>query len=101
MTSAAPAHPVRRDQLTGSCVRKLTDDPGLASPGPAARPAGLKIRDPADQRSVVAEVPAMRASDVAAAYERARAGFGAWRQANPLGLRFYARLKTAAVRFAW
>jgi alpha-ketoglutaric semialdehyde dehydrogenase len=54
-------------------VTKLTDDPAV-----------LEIRDPADQRSVVAEVPAMRASDIAAAYERARAGFGTWRHANPI-----------------
>jgi alpha-ketoglutaric semialdehyde dehydrogenase len=54
-------------------VTKLTEDPAV-----------LEIRDPADQRSVVAEVPAMRASDIAAAYERARAGFGAWRHASPI-----------------
>jgi alpha-ketoglutaric semialdehyde dehydrogenase len=44
----------------------------------------LEVRDPADVRSVVAEVPAMSASDVAAAYTRARAGFETWRHANPL-----------------
>jgi alpha-ketoglutaric semialdehyde dehydrogenase len=44
----------------------------------------LEVRDPADVRSVVAEVPAMSASEVAAAYTRARAGFDAWRHANPL-----------------
>ncbi|MGI9007620.1 MAG: hypothetical protein ACR2FU_15720 [Streptosporangiaceae bacterium] len=49
-----------------------------------------QLLDPADQRSVVAEGPAMRAGDVAAAFGRARAG-----------LRFYPRLKTAAVRSAW
>jgi aldehyde dehydrogenase (NAD+) len=49
-----------------------------------ASPAVLEIRDPADLRSVVAEIPAMSAGEVAAAYERARAAFGAWRRANPL-----------------
>jgi acyl-CoA reductase-like NAD-dependent aldehyde dehydrogenase len=44
----------------------------------------LEVRDPADVRSVVAEVPAMSADEVAAAYTRARAGFDAWRRANPL-----------------
>jgi len=44
----------------------------------------LEVRDPADVRSVVAEVPAMSASEVAAAYTRARAGFDAWRHTNPL-----------------
>ena len=44
----------------------------------------LEVRDPADVRSVVAEVPAMSAGEVAAAYTRARAGFDAWRHTNPL-----------------
>jgi aldehyde dehydrogenase (NAD+) len=44
----------------------------------------LEVRDPADLRSVVAQVPAMTAGEVAVAYERARAGFGVWRQAGPL-----------------
>ncbi len=44
----------------------------------------LEVRDPADVRSVVAEVPAMTAAEVAAAYDRARAAFGAWRRVNPL-----------------
>ena len=43
----------------------------------------LQVRDPADVRSVVGEVPAMTAAEVAA------------------GLRFCTRIKTAAVRFAW
>lgn len=47
-------------------------------------PAGLEVRDPADQRSVVARVPAMGAGEVAAAYQSARAGFGVWRRVNPL-----------------
>ena len=44
----------------------------------------LEVRDPADVRSVVAEVPAMTAAEVAVAYARARAAFGAWRRVNPL-----------------
>jgi aldehyde dehydrogenase (NAD+) len=44
----------------------------------------LEVRDPADVRDVVAEVPAMTAAEVAAAYARARAAFGAWRRVNPL-----------------
>ncbi len=44
----------------------------------------LEVRDPADQRSVVGEVPAMTAADVAAAGQRAQRGFGRWRQAGPL-----------------
>ncbi len=82
----------------------------------------LVVRDPADVRSVVGEVPAMTPGDIAAAYQRARAGFETWRRANPLdratvlaaaadlirakeqgapGLRFYTRIKTAAVRYSW
>jgi alpha-ketoglutaric semialdehyde dehydrogenase len=44
----------------------------------------LEVRDPADVRSVVAEVPAMTAAEVAAAYDRARAAFEDWRRVNPL-----------------
>jgi aldehyde dehydrogenase (NAD+) len=44
----------------------------------------LEVRDPADVRSVVAEVPAMTAAEVAAAYDRARAAFENWRGVNPL-----------------
>jgi alpha-ketoglutaric semialdehyde dehydrogenase len=44
----------------------------------------LEVRDPADVRTVVAEVPAMTAAEVAAAYARARTGFAAWRRVNPL-----------------
>lgn len=44
----------------------------------------LEVRDPADVRSVVAEVPAMSARDVTAAYALARAGFQTWRQAGVL-----------------
>ena len=65
-------------------MRKSTDGvTGVATPGPGAS-AVLEVRDPADQRCVVAEVPAMGAGDVAAAYRHARTGFAAWRQANPL-----------------
>jgi acyl-CoA reductase-like NAD-dependent aldehyde dehydrogenase len=39
----------------------------------------LEVRDPADVRPVVAEVPAMTAAEVAAAYDRARAAFAEWR----------------------
>ena len=44
----------------------------------------LEVRDPADQRTVVGEVPALTADEVAAAYARAREGFAAWRRTNPL-----------------
>jgi alpha-ketoglutaric semialdehyde dehydrogenase len=44
----------------------------------------LEVRDPADVRCVVARVPAMTATEVAAAYERARAAFEGWRRVNPL-----------------
>lgn len=44
----------------------------------------LEVRDPADVRSVVAEVPALSAGEVAAAFVRARAGFEAWRHVGPL-----------------
>ena len=44
----------------------------------------LEVRDPADVRSVVGEVPAMTAAEVAAAYARARTAFAAWRRTGPL-----------------
>ena len=44
----------------------------------------LQVRNPADVRSVVAEVPAMTAAEVTAAYHRARSAFEDWRRANPL-----------------
>jgi acyl-CoA reductase-like NAD-dependent aldehyde dehydrogenase len=44
----------------------------------------LQVRDPADVRPVVGEVPAMTAAEVAAAYARARAGFDAWRHRGAL-----------------
>ena len=44
----------------------------------------LEVRDPADVRSVVGQVPAMTAAEVAAAYGRARAGFETWRRTGPL-----------------
>jgi acyl-CoA reductase-like NAD-dependent aldehyde dehydrogenase len=40
----------------------------------------LEVRDPADVRCVVGEVPSMTATQVAAAYARARAGFETWRR---------------------
>ena len=44
----------------------------------------LEVRDPADVRSVVAEVPAMTAAEVAAAYSLARTAFATWRRTGPL-----------------
>lgn len=44
----------------------------------------LVVRDPADWRSIVGEVPAMTPGDVAAAYKQARSGFETWRRTNPL-----------------
>lgn len=44
----------------------------------------LEVRDPADVRSVVGEVPEMTAAEVAAAYWSARAGFGTWRRTGVL-----------------
>jgi aldehyde dehydrogenase (NAD+) len=44
----------------------------------------IEVRDPADQRTVVGEVPAQTAAQVAAAYARARTAFGSWRRASPL-----------------
>jgi hypothetical protein len=44
----------------------------------------LEVRDPADVRSVVGEVPSMTAAQVAAAYSRARAGFETWRRTGVL-----------------
>jgi acyl-CoA reductase-like NAD-dependent aldehyde dehydrogenase len=64
-------------------MEQTTDKPGAAPPGADAS-AALEVRDPADVRQVVAEVPAMNAAGVAAAYQRARSGFGAWRRTNPL-----------------
>ena len=70
-------------------MRKPTDGAtGVASPGPAGA-AVLEVRDPADQRCVVAEVPGFR--DAGSAFKE---------QGAP-GLRFYTGLKTAAVRFTW
>jgi hypothetical protein len=63
----------------------------------------LEVTDPADVRTVVAEVPAMPASEVVAAYTRAgfRDSGSAFKEQGSPGLRFYTRIKTAAVRFAW
>jgi len=44
----------------------------------------LEVRDPADVRSVVGQVPAMTAAEVAAAYDRARTAFATWRRTGPL-----------------
>lgn len=44
----------------------------------------IEVRDPADQRTVVGEVPALSAADVAAAYARARSAFETWRRVSPL-----------------
>jgi alpha-ketoglutaric semialdehyde dehydrogenase len=44
----------------------------------------LAVKDPSDVRSVVGEVPAMTAGEVAAAYAAARAGFETWRRTSPL-----------------
>jgi alpha-ketoglutaric semialdehyde dehydrogenase len=44
----------------------------------------LTILDPADLRQVVGEVPAMGPAEIAAAFDRARLGFRAWRTTNPL-----------------
>jgi len=44
----------------------------------------LEVRDPADVRSVVGEVPAMTPADVAAAYSLARTAFATWRRTGPL-----------------
>ena len=44
----------------------------------------LEVRDPADVRSVVGEVPAMTAADVAEAYYLARTAFATWRRTGPL-----------------
>jgi hypothetical protein len=45
----------------------------------------LEVRDPADVRSAVGEVPAITAADVA----------------DAPGVRFSALIKTAAVRYQW
>jgi acyl-CoA reductase-like NAD-dependent aldehyde dehydrogenase len=44
----------------------------------------LVVRDPADVRVIVGQVPAMTPGEVAAAYRRARTGFEAWRRAGAL-----------------
>jgi acyl-CoA reductase-like NAD-dependent aldehyde dehydrogenase len=62
----------------------------------------LEVRDPADTRSVVAEVPAMTAGwDVHHPFGGFRESGSAFKEQGAPGLRFYTRLKTAAVRFAW
>ena len=44
----------------------------------------LEVKDPADVRSVVGEVPALTAGEVATAYAAARTGFETWRRTTPL-----------------
>jgi len=44
----------------------------------------LEVRDPADIRDVVGEVPTLSAAQVGAAYASARAAFEDWRRAGPL-----------------
>jgi aldehyde dehydrogenase (NAD+) len=44
----------------------------------------LEVRDPADVREVVGEVPTLTAGEVAAAYATARAAVASWRRTNPL-----------------
>jgi acyl-CoA reductase-like NAD-dependent aldehyde dehydrogenase len=44
----------------------------------------LEVRDPADVREVVAVVPTLTATEVAAAYAGARAAFEGWRRTSPL-----------------
>jgi aldehyde dehydrogenase (NAD+) len=44
----------------------------------------LEVRDPADVREVVGEVPTLTASEVASAYATARAAAAGWRRTNPL-----------------
>lgn len=61
-----------------------TEEMLAVTPPSTAAPATMEVRDPADLRSLVAEVPAMTPSEVADAYQRARAGFGTWRRTNPL-----------------
>ncbi len=62
-------------------MEQTGERPAAAPPGVAA---ALEVRDPADQRCVVAKVPAMTAGEVAAAYQAARAGFAVWRRTGPL-----------------
>ena len=62
---------------------RSADMASVAAPGTTPL-AALEVRDPSDVRALVAEVPAMSAPEVAAAYERARDAFSAWRRANPL-----------------
>jgi delta 1-pyrroline-5-carboxylate dehydrogenase len=84
----------------------------------------LEVRDPADLRSVVGEVPAMTVGDVAAAYSLAWTAFATCRRTGPLdraavparcadlsralaevqgalGPHFCTWVKTAAVRYQW
>jgi aldehyde dehydrogenase (NAD+) len=44
----------------------------------------LEVRNPADVREVVGEVPTLTATEIAAVYARARAGFATWRRSSVL-----------------
>jgi acyl-CoA reductase-like NAD-dependent aldehyde dehydrogenase len=61
----------------------------------------LEVRDPADVRSVVGEVPAMTAAEVAAAYDRTRAAFEANDTVYGLAAAVFTTSLTAAARFRW
>ena len=50
----------------------------------ASSGAWLEVRDPADVRELVGEVPAMAAADVAELYDRAAEGARAWRETGAL-----------------
>jgi acyl-CoA reductase-like NAD-dependent aldehyde dehydrogenase len=84
----------------------------------------LEVRDPAEMRSVVREMPAVIAADVAATCSLAGTAFATWRRTCPLdraavlarcadlsrapaeergapGPHFYSRVTAAAVRYQW
>jgi acyl-CoA reductase-like NAD-dependent aldehyde dehydrogenase len=84
----------------------------------------LEVREQAEMRSVVRDVPAMTAADGAAAHHLAGTAFATWRRTCPLdraavlarcadrsrarveergapGPHFYSRVTTAAVRYQW
>jgi acyl-CoA reductase-like NAD-dependent aldehyde dehydrogenase len=57
----------------------------------------LEVTDPADTRSVVAEA----GWDVHHPFGGFRESGSAFKEQGAPGLRFYTRIKTTAVRFAW
>jgi alpha-ketoglutaric semialdehyde dehydrogenase len=63
---------LRRLNLVGGDWRAATGD------------AWLEVRDPADTRTLVAEVPAMDARDIGELYDRAAEGAKAWRATSAL-----------------